>query len=276
MNYTIDHSNKAIYFWTAKIGVTSAIETIMHIQSEKIIQNAGKDEITHEIFWRNYNEGERSGVDYSGFKKIFFGRNPYHRIVSSFFDKIVCPHSPGMDKIPKVENYYDFVSLIHTTGMREDQLSKHLDYPQFCDLCEFRGWDFYRKLGKPQFDVVCITPETGLAEAKIIQDYNQIEKIYDILGKKHLFEASKVLHQDHEEGAWNWYKKYPFIFKDEKDLFFKKIPDIQKFFWEDMNPPRVYRYMDFYNKEMIQMFNKVYANEFKFYDSLGKHYMINS
>ena len=91
MNYSIDHKNKVVYFWAAKVGVTNVIETIMHIKSGKIIQNGGKDEITHDIFWSRHHEGDWRGANYSDFKKVFFGRNPYHRIVSSFFDKIICP-----------------------------------------------------------------------------------------------------------------------------------------------------------------------------------------
>jgi len=274
MNYTIDHSNQAIYFWSAKIGVTSALETIMHIKTGDIIQNGNQDEKTHEIFWKHHVEYSRKKQDYTNFKKIFFGRNPYHRIVSSFFDKVVCPISPGMDMMPQVNNYHDFVSLLHSCGMDKDKLSKHVDYNQFCDLCNFRGWDFYCELGKPQFDVMCITPETGVTEAKIILNHMHIKKIYTVLNKQHLFEQSKILHADHDEAPHNWYKKHPYMFADIEDLHLKSIDYLREYFWEHMNTPRTLRYMDFYNQHMLKMFNETYQDEFKFYNNLNKYYMI--
>ena len=276
MNYAIDHKNKVIYFWVTKIGVTNVFEVIAHIKTEEIIQRPGQDEKVHQTFWKQYAENARENEDYSDYKKILFGRNPYHRIVSNFFDKVVCPNSPDMNIMPKVDNFYEFISLIHSCGMDQDKLSKHVDYIQFCHLNDFRGWKFYCEIGQPKFDVICITPETGLIEGKIILDYMQIEQIYNILGKEHLFEQSKILHKHNNYGAWNWYKKYPLVYVNEPDLHIKKISELQKYFWTDRNTPRTLRYMDFYNREMLEMFNRLYIKEFQFYNILNKYYKIDA
>lgn len=263
MKYHIDHNNKSIYFWSAKIGVTSAIECIIHLQSGDLVFNEGKDEQTHNIFWSKYKSKSKNGVDYSSFKKVFFGRNPYHRIVSSFFDKVICPYSPGMKNMPKVNNFHEFIRLIYDCGMNEEKLCNFLDYHQFCDLCELDGWDFYCKLNKPKFDLILFTPETGLPENKIIQDYESIKSLYKILNKENEFKNFNFRIKDN-----------PYKFSNEPDLYKKNINDIIKYTWKNTEAKIRYRYMDFYNDEIIKMFNEIYKNEFDFYKTLGFDYMI--
>ena len=53
MQYSIDHSNEIIYFWGAKCGVTSAIETIMHIKTG-LVTAGGDDAKTHNLFWKQH------------------------------------------------------------------------------------------------------------------------------------------------------------------------------------------------------------------------------
>mgnify|MGYP003342388813 CR=1 FL=1 len=257
MQYSIDHSNEIIYFWGAKCGVTSAIETIMHIKTG-LVTAGGDDAKTHNLFWKQHREAKKPNVDYSCYKKVFFGRNPYHRIISSFLDKVVCAHSPNMSKTPSVKNFYEFIKLIFDLKMDEQRMNAFMDSGQFIQIKARPGWDFFKRLGSPSFDLICILPPTALPEGKLIHDFNSLKKIYQITNKNELIEDAKLISLHH-----------PFYFKNYKSTklnfycpFLQHIKDIPR-------APRSIEYKDFYNDQIIEMFNDVYSPEFEFYSELG-------
>ena len=89
-------------------------------------------------------------------KKVIFVRNPFHRIVSCFLDKYVDSMSVSTKDILECNTFYEFVKILNSTGLVKKNAGKSRLY-SFCKLTQWRGWDFYCKLGKPKFDMVVST-----------------------------------------------------------------------------------------------------------------------
>ena len=103
MLFNIIHKRKVIFFYMPKCGVTSNIEMIMHLQNGKVpIFNHVEEK--HRYYHSNCIEKPRERVDYSKYHKFLCIRNPYHRIISCFFDKYVFQVKFGLPKVEELED----------------------------------------------------------------------------------------------------------------------------------------------------------------------------
>lgn len=275
MNYHIINEKKLIVFWSPKCGVTSIIEMIMHLESGEDHSNTAQDHLTHETYFSKFrpnmiNRNKTKSYDYSDYAKVLFIRNPFHRVASCFYDKYVDQTSPTPEDVPTINNFYQFSQLLAKTNLKKDNMEGVVDYDHFKPATEGGGWDLYCELGKPKFDYVFETPPTALPEGKIVQRYDNVEKIYKLINNVPTYESIKHLYfgTTHSHDSWKQGNFSPL--KKNHNSVYETIQNLRKYL--NRENCRTIPYMNFYNDQMKSMFRNIYKKEFDFYKTLGFDY----
>jgi len=167
MKYNINHEHQVIIFWLPKSGVMSLVKWMIHLKLGSVVDGAAlaREPIpsVYRIFRNTVLERERPQVDYSSFRKIFFGRNPFHRVVSCYLDKYVCRSSSTPKDNPESANYLQFLERLTATRLRREKMKGVVDFGHFCAATNDIGWDFYLDLGQPKFDFISIVARNRIA-----------------------------------------------------------------------------------------------------------------
>ncbi len=216
-------------------------------------------------------EGVRESVDYTSFKKVFFGRNPYHRIISCYIDKYVNPDSATPNDVPNTDTYSDFVALLNSTGLTKEAMKSKVDFGHFCSVQNDIGWNFYQRLDCPKFDLVSMLPSTGLPEGDLTHKPQNIKKVLALIGKDKHYRNIKQFYEGHSGAHDVWQEnikqqKYSNQLDDKSLCAFSREK-----LWQVMLPEKLREvsYASFYPPEVKAIFDKCYQEEFTFYQALG-------
>ena len=279
MNFHILHSKKIIIFWNPKSGVTSIIEMIMHLTDGLDHSNPNYDQKTHQDYWNNFRpSGEiiKNLEELHDYKKVIFVRNPFHRIVSCFLDKYVDSMSVSTKDIPECNTFYEFVKILNSTGLVKEKMHGKVDYTHFCKLTQWRGWDFYCKLGKPKFDMIVSTPVTALPEGKIVHDHKQIKLIYELVNCKDDYDGIKHLYEKNYYSYDVWKVFKPKIRFETKNFAKTPIEELKKYHGY-IGKDRTIPYENFYTSHCSSIIYNLYKEEFDFYENqLGIKFTLNN
>ena len=239
---------------------------IMHLESGQDLSNPGQDHVTHQTYWKEFKTNTDELLDsslYEDYKKILFFRNPFHRIVSCFFDKFVNQDSPGAlyGETPKC--FDDFVDLLAATEMKVERMAGVVDVHHFAPITTGPVWDFYCKLGQPNFDICVETPPTAMPEGKICHDPQKIRKIYDVLDCAHEYREVKHLFERHPYSydIWKFFENK--IAFSDKPFGETKVDQLQSLI--DTNSQRTVPYRNFYSQKTAETFKSLYLSEFEFF-----------
>lgn len=227
----------------------------------KVLTTELKENNAKELFkkFRSRKEKERDGHDYSNFKIILIGRNPYFRILSGFIDKYVNQKSQTPEIGPQNISFYDFIKLLFGLKAKGIGISNYVDFSAFCNADEDEGFHFYQKLGNPKFKFISLLDHSGYPEGALHHSTESLRKLISFLPYDMEYERAidlvpietnmqnnKVL--DYDIAYWPMKKLWQFML-DNGD----KSIDIRSF----------------YPQEVKNLFLQAYANEFMFYKKLG-------
>jgi hypothetical protein len=227
----------------------------------KFLPTELKENNPKEIFkkFRPRKEREREGFDYSNFKTFLIGRNPYSRILSGFIDKYVNQNSQTPEIGPQNISYYEFIKLIGDLKAREIGISNFVQFSCFCNADEDEGYDFYQKIGKPNFNFISLMDNLGFPEGALHHSVETIKKItsflpfdmdyeraIDLVPVKNIEQNNKIL--DYDIAYWPMEKLWKYILENGN-----KSIDIRSF----------------YPQELKDLFVEAYANELMFYRKQG-------
>ena len=275
MNCHILKSKRAIFFWPAKCGVTSLIEMIMHLESGQDLSNPGRDHKTHQTYWQVFKTKADELSDASQFKnykKILFFRNPFHRILSCFFDKFVNQDSPGALYGETPKSFKDFVDVLAATEMKVERMADVVDIHHFAPITIGPAWDFYCKLDQPSFDLCVETPITAMPEGKICHNPQKIREIYKLLDCMDEYDDIRHLFERHPYSydIWQFFEN-KIAFSDQH-FGDTQVEQLQSLIAN--NAQRTVPYRNFYSDETTVTFRSLYASEFEFYeDKMGRHFV---
>lgn len=248
----------------------SLIKLMTHIKLQSLIDQKIVARWPNKYLYSNYRknvfESRKKDVNYQLYKKIFFGRNPYHRIISAYLDKYISASSVTPKDNPMCRNFQQFLEVLLSTGLSRENMKGIVDYDHFCQVTDDVGWDFYEDLGKPDFDYVSILPETGLPESSLTHHCKSIMNVYKILGIEDEYASVRNHYENHRYFYDTWMndEEKISIYVDGIHLYSPAQP--RKFQIPQMS--RSIQYSNFYTDEICNIFGKLYSKELDFYEKL--------
>lgn len=273
MKYNINHERRVIIFWLPKSGVISLVKWMIHLKGGVEV-NAGTlaEQPPPEIyryFHSSIREMIRPDVDYAGYTKLFFGRNPYHRILSCYMDKYVCQTSVTPKDQPSSRCYHDFLAEMADHGLTQQGLRGVADFGHFCHAKSDIGWQFYEDLGRPRFDYISILPETGIPEGHLTHHYENIKEMCDMIGVGELYDEVRVHFEGHDFSHDLSHSDSPTMVDGLSRM---SVDDLQQY----MKPSWVRRldYKSFYDLDTQAIFDDLYSPEFDFYRENGHSFQL--
>ena len=89
--HVINNPINVIFAWDEDCGFASSLSIITHLSKGPILNNicAKFLDINSEIYKTFYESPLIEGVDYTNYKLVLFGRNPYCKLVSQYLSKYV-------------------------------------------------------------------------------------------------------------------------------------------------------------------------------------------
>lgn len=254
---------KVLFFWLPKCGSTSILELIVKMHFNKIISSSfteNQDELIHLAYSTDYESPTSKVRNYSNYKIIFFGRNPYHRILSLFLDKYACFKSPTPKPVPPAENYHQFVKHLWQIGVNNSEHIEGICSKEFCFIKD-ENFLLYTKYRNNPISEIIMLPPTAVPEGRLVHDFRDIKRILNIT-----------------QTQWAYSGRL-------QNLFEKNIYSPSKFKWDvSMTKPgadiihkkdlmtfrdRTIDYNSFYPPEVKKMFDETYGEEFDFYEEMG-------
>lgn len=209
---------KLIIFWSPKCGCTTLKTILSHYFNLDNKINVHKSKFLN--FKTNNQSSYKKDVKYD---ILFLIRNPYDRLVSGFVDKYVT----GKLKNPKnCNNFEDFVNILLNTPNK-------IEYGHFTKQTSNKGWEFYKKLGKPKIKYVLETHEVNKMSDILqlnLQDIHRMKSKWgDKVDKAKLFacDYKTVLNTKGNFSVDQFYnneikRKVSIIYKDDFN-FFKNV-----------------------------------------------------
>ena len=277
MNFYIDHKHKLVFYWPTKCGVTAVIELIMLIGKGELVTNKDDDK-THEYYYASFKKWhlqKLNNISFDEYKIVLVTRNPYHRIVSCFLDKFVCPDSPTLNKVCSTRTYGSFLNSLKYTKF--DRSLKKADpdfYHHFAPAAKpsptfNKLMAHLSKRGKPDF--LLHTPSTALPEGKIPFNFDQQAAVLEDIGRPDLLDSLRKL-DSHVYGLGYWQLYSPKLNFEQGKFFRMPIKDLVKYTTPEKN--RTIPYSGFYSWYLKKLLSNIYQSEFNFYKSLGLRYDI--
>ncbi len=267
MKYNINHKHKVVFFWAPKSGVMSLIRLMSYLKLSNNFTAGQLAAMSNKALYKMYKndvfEPWNEKVDYKPFKKIFFGRNPYHRIISCYIDKYVNPNSKTPSHVPDCKSYLGFIQILNETGLSKEKMTNKVDFGHFCSVTNDIGWQLYTKLGNPDFDMFSLLPATGLPEGNLTHDFRNIKSLFEILGISTDYSSVKELYENHTYSYDTWLQQDPHSLLKVEGLAELGKEEL----WEFMKSKksRTISYASFYTHEITKLFHKIYHTEIKFY-----------
>ncbi len=261
---------QVLVFWGQKCGATCLKEIIMHLDSSgSFFDNGGNDDVTHQIYEVFYkNQPNYKDVDYyKNHKIVFFGRNPYHRIVSLYLDKYVAIDSPTPEINRNTNTFREFIEHIYNVGFFSENSQIEI-FDGFFPITTGESFLFFEELLiKQTHAVFYLLPDFWLPDGKLIHDPANLRSLYDMAGEKILFEEIA----DRLTEAWNYKScclKLATNCSDRFDFDCSKKRMCDYTVAELRNVLKITKFdaMSFFTKELVDMFNVLYQTELAFYD----------
>lgn len=267
MKYNINHQQKVIFFWAPKSGVVSLIKLMTYLKFGDRFPGSRLSTISNKLLFATYRkevfEPWDAKVDYTTYKKVFFGRNPFHRIISCYIDKYVNPISSTPADVPNCSSYIDFLNMLCETGLRKEAMAGRVDFGHFCSVKDDLGWQIYCRAGSPDFDFISLLPDTGLPEGELIHDYRNIRILFELLGVKDKYQSVSGLYENRSFSYDTWLQHEPasLLINDELTEMSREQ------LWEFLKTKnaRTISYESFYPAETATLFRNIYHEEFAFY-----------
>jgi hypothetical protein len=205
--------------------------------------------------------------DYTGFRKIFFGRNPYHRIISCYIDKYVEPFTSTPKDVPDCNSYIEFMRLLHKTGLAKEGMRGKVDFGHFCSVEDDFGWDIYRQLGCPDFDLISLLPATALPEMTLTHHFENIQTVFELLGIKDQYQNVQPLYENNRFSYDTWLKNSSDSVKTLDHLASLSKEQL----WQIVKSEgsKTISYASFYPPDIADLFQEIYRKEFNFYAKRG-------
>lgn len=262
MKYNIIHDKKMIVFWLPKSGTISLMRLMAFLKyGESIDPQQLRYARPSQVFriFSLMKETDEPGQDYSTYKTVLFGRNPYCRILSGYIDKYVNRKSTTPTIGPENICYNDFIVLIRSTKMQPEAIAKVAEFSTFCPADQDDGHEFYQKIGAPHFSYVSLLRDFGFPEGALHHSLSSIQTILDLANQHYDFERASGLvlgkprrrgEQINDIGIASWPSERLWTFIQEKG-------------------PRSISLGSFYTDDLLDKFEDAYSGEFAFYERLG-------
>ena len=145
--------------------------------------NRRQDELIHFAYGKHYESPTSKVRNYSNYKIIFFGRNPYHRILSLFLDKYACSKSPTPKPIPPAETYHQFIKHLWQVGVNDPRHIEGICSKEFCFIKD-ETFHLYTKCRNNPISEILLLPPTAVPEGRLVHDFRDIKRI---LHTHHIF-----------------------------------------------------------------------------------------
>ena len=272
MKYNINHQYKVIFFWVPKSGVMSLIKLMAYLKLER---KGAFDELLqipspslHRLYRESIFESWNDQVDYTSFKIFFYGRNPYHRIISAYIDKYVNPLSITPKAISDCETYAEFMDMLSVTDLKKEQMVRRVNFSHFCSVTDDVGWEIYDRLGQPVFDYISLLPSTGLPEARLTHYTGNIKYLLTLLNLQDKYRSLKNLYDGYLWSDDNLERDKSWI---EIDGAYITKEELWKLISSDEQQRNI-SYASFYPPALEEKFRLLYEDELNFYSKIGHEF----
>lgn len=139
-----------------------------------------------------------------------------------------------------------------------------VNFGHFCSARNDLGWNFYRKLGEPQFDFISLLPETALPEIRLTHHYTNIQKIHELLGLEESYDQVRLHYEEHAYSHdTRRITEASQKSEDIKDIHLLSNDSMQRYMQPEWD--RKITYASFYPLEVEELFRDLYHEEFEFY-----------
>ena len=182
---------KILVFWGQKCGATCIKEVLMHIESDgTFFDNGGSDHITHQIYHKFYEKQPNYECleFYKDYEIIFFGRNPYHRIISLYLDKYVATNSPSPKIKQNTNTFEEFINHMYDLGFSSERSEAEI-FDGFYPITGGAVHWFFEQLSTQRIGINhFILPNFWLPDGKLVHDIKNLQKLYNLANKQYLFD----------------------------------------------------------------------------------------
>lgn len=265
MKYNIIHDKKIVFFWLPKSGTLSLIRLMILLKFGDSVNPSELHNSNSKELFKIYllcKEEERPGYYYGDFDVVFFGRNPFHRILSAYLDKYVNERSITPKINPGNLSYEELICRLKHTKMGRSALSHFIDFETFCPASADEGYDFYEKIGRPTFSYISQLMEYGFPEGALHHSLESMLEILKITRQGQLLDAAKILSAS-------------MVNKEHEQFLCTDIAQLPRDQVRELIRDRGLRSIDarsFYPKLVQDTFVEAYEKEFKFYEDIGMSY----
>ena len=270
---------KILVFWGQKCGATCIKEILMHIESDgTFFDNGGSDHLTHQIYEKFYERPPNYECleCYKDYSIVFFGRNPYHRIISLYLDKYVATNSPSPKIKQNINTFKEFIDHMYTLGFSSERSEAEI-FDGFYPITGDNTHWFFEQLNKQKLSVdYFILPNFCLPDGKLIHDNKNLQKLYNLANKQDLFDQISIRLTEGWTHKINCFKLdinafHDFTSTNSKmlcELTINELRQILKTIKVDA--------ANFFTPELIDKFNSLYRMEFLFYSKHGIDFKVNT
>ena len=173
--HVINNPINVIFAWDENCGFASLLSIITHLSKGPILNNtcARFLDINSKIYKTFYKSPLVEGVDYSNYKLVLFGRNPYCNLVSRYLSKYVFLNSEG-----SVTDFtLTFEQFLNSTSNQTEA-----GFESFDSLCQQ-----INKHNNKRTTHVLMLPDSPLADNMVFHDKISVQEIYKFCWRKNLY-----------------------------------------------------------------------------------------
>ena len=173
--HVVNNPINAIFAWDEDCGFASLLSIITHLSKGPILNNACAKflDINSKIYKTFYESPLVEGVDYSNYKLVLFGRNPYCKLVSQYLSKYVFLNSERSvtDFTLTFEQFINNISNQAEAG-----------FDSFDSL-----WQQINKHNNKRTTHVVMLPDSPLPDNMVFHDKISVQEIYKFCWRKNLY-----------------------------------------------------------------------------------------
>lgn len=269
MNCHEHKESKTLIFWGQKCGATCLKEVILHIETESFFDNGGRDHITHNIYEKfykqqpNFNDSEK----YTDYTVLFFGRNPYERIVSLFLDKYVAVDSPTPETNEGACDFKTFINFLCTQTFTAHDSSKRI-FSGFFPITSTKAFELFQTLTKANYSSakIIMLDQFLLPDGKLLYNSEKLANIYMATNNMRLYDQIK-----HKlESNWTSKQERFNILKQKKS--FQMFEDLSEAPIQELRAllkNHIISTESFFSKEVKTQFTNLYQKEINFFNVIS-------